>query len=153
MARPLHRLSARTVEKVTAPGRYSDGGGLYLFVTVSGGRSWVFRYARKGRERDLGLGPVRDVTLARAREKAAAFRAALADGLDPADARAPAHVPTFGEAADAYLSSMAGSWRNPKHRAQWRSTLDDYCKPIRDRRVDQIETTDVLRRPETDLAG
>ena len=144
MARPLHRLSARTVEKVTAPGRYSDGGGLYLFVTARGGRSWVFRYARAGKERDMGLGAVRDVSLARAREKAKVFRETLADGLDPADIRTPNAVPTFGEAADAYLAAMEGSWRNEKHRAQWRSTLDAYCSPLRDLKVDRIETADVL---------
>jgi hypothetical protein len=98
-ARPLHKLSARRVEKEARPGRYGDGGGLYLLVSTSGGRSWVFRYSYTGRERDLGLGAVRDVSLARARDKAAAFRAALADGLDPAQTRERKQAPTFKEAA------------------------------------------------------
>ena len=38
------KLNARQVETLTEPGRYSDGGNLYLFITPNGGKRWVFAY-------------------------------------------------------------------------------------------------------------
>ncbi|WP_368407124.1 Arm DNA-binding domain-containing protein [Asticcacaulis aquaticus] len=43
-AHTLNRLKARFVESVKEPGRYSDGGGLYLLVKSATSKSWVFRY-------------------------------------------------------------------------------------------------------------
>ena len=87
MARQLHTLSARTVATLTKPGRHSDGGGLYLNITASGARSWVFMWKVDGKRREMGLGSLRDVPLAKARERAADARQKLADGLDPIAAR------------------------------------------------------------------
>ena len=39
-------LTVKGIKKLTKAGRYGDGGGLYLQVTPSGGRSWIFRFAR-----------------------------------------------------------------------------------------------------------
>src|SRR3954452_8981954 len=80
-------LTARQVAKLTEPGRYGDGGGLYLQVTPTGARSWLLRYERGGRERAMGLGPVKDFTLDDARERARKARRLLRDGIDPLDAR------------------------------------------------------------------
>jgi hypothetical protein len=47
MAVKLHKLSARTVAALTRPGRNSDGGGLYLFISRNSEalrQRWVFRY-------------------------------------------------------------------------------------------------------------
>ena len=129
MARQLHTLSARTVATLTKPGRHSDGGGLYLNITASGARSWVFMWKTDGKRREMGLGSQRDVPLAKARERAAEARQKLADGQDPIVARDKPRVMTFGEAADALIESMSSSWRNEKHRAQWKMTLTVYCEP------------------------
>jgi integrase len=99
-----------------------------------------------GKRREMGLGSLRDVPLAKARERAAEARQKLADGLDPIAARdnKPREM-TFGEAADALIESMSSSWRNEKHRAQWRMTLTVYCEPLRARPVTEIGTEDVLK--------
>jgi Arm DNA-binding domain len=65
------------------PGRYCDGGGLYLNVTPAGTRSWEFRYTQLGRTRYLGLGSLNDVTLAEARERAREARIIHRAGRDP----------------------------------------------------------------------
>ena len=92
-------LSATRVKALKDPGRYSDGGGLHLFITKAGRKSWVLRITVDGRRRDIGLGGYPSVSLAQAREKAATHRAAVADGRDPlAEKRAPA-MPTFRDAA------------------------------------------------------
>jgi integrase len=145
MAKQLHTLSARTVATLTAPGRHSDGGGLYLNVTASGARSWVFMWKVAGKRREMGLGSLRDVPLAKARDRAADARQKLTDGLDPIATRHKPRVMTFAEAADALIESMASSWRNEKHRAQWKMTLTVYCEPLRSRSVAEIGTEDVLK--------
>lgn len=131
------------------PGKHPDGLGLYLDVDDKGNRRWVYRYsvgARLANKRtELGLGSARDVTLAEAREKAAACRAALRRGDDPRAARHPAKVETFGGVADDLISSMATGWKNPKHRDQWAMTLGDvYCRLIRSKPIADIGVDDVL---------
>ncbi|GGK28199.1 tyrosine-type recombinase/integrase [Salinarimonas ramus] len=139
-----NKLSARAVATLAKPGRHSDGGGLYLNVTPTGARSWVFMWKVAGKRREMGLGPLRDVPLAKARELAADARRMVRDGADPLAAREPPKVMTFGEAADALITSMSASWRNAKHRAQWEMTLRDYCAPMRTKPVDEVGTDDVL---------
>ncbi len=145
MAQQVNKLSVRTVESLKAPGRHSDGGGLYLNVTESGAKSWVFLYRRVGRRREMGLGSARDVPLAHARTLAAQARQHLAGGRDPLSVRAKPQTMTFGEAATALIDSMSPSWRNAKHRAQWTMTLTVYCAPIASLAVADVTTDDVLR--------
>jgi integrase len=144
MSKQLHKLSAREVAALAKPGRHSDGGGLYLNVTASGARSWVFMWKLAGKRREMGLGSLRDVSLAKARQRAADAREKLADGLDPLAARDRPKAMTFGEAADAFIESMSGSWRNEKHRAQWKMTLTVYCETFRSKPIADIGTEDVL---------
>ncbi|MGZ8331022.1 MAG: tyrosine-type recombinase/integrase, partial [Rhodoplanes sp.] len=145
----LNKLSARRVASATKPGRYGDGGGLYLVVAQDGSRKWVFRFAWNGRQRDMGLGPVRDVPLAEARTAAIAAREHVRSGRDPIAGReharrAASGMPTFGEMADKLVESIEHGFRNIKHRAQWRMTLTEYAKPLRPKSVDAITTEDVL---------
>jgi len=56
MARPLHKLTARQAETIVKPGRHSDGGGLYLFISGDGRRRWTFLYTWRGKLREAGLG-------------------------------------------------------------------------------------------------
>lgn len=158
MATSLCKLSAKQVENLKAPGRYSDGGNLYLLITPSGAKRWLFLYRWRGRLREMGLGGVTKVSLAKAREKAAEARQSLGEGKDPLDEkRALEAIPTFGEMADQYIADHAPNWRSAKHKAQWAMTLTEYAAPIRPMRVDAITTEDVLRvlrplwqsRPET----
>ncbi|MBL8577718.1 MAG: integrase arm-type DNA-binding domain-containing protein [Mesorhizobium sp.] len=144
MARPLNKLSDMQVKSVKKPRRYGDGGGLYLNVSVSGSKAWVFLWTRGGVPREMGLGSYPAVTLSAARTMAADCRSEVQAGRDPIAERSKEAEPTFGECADRFLESMGGSWRNDKHRNQWRMTLTEYCSPIRDRRVSLVTTDDVL---------
>jgi integrase len=121
-------LSARKVE-TAAPGKHVDDRGLMLVVKPSGARSWVLRYQVNGRRRDIGLGPWPDVTLAVAREKALETRRLMRGGGDPVAARRRLKVTTFREAAVEVIASKQEGWRNPKHAAQWGSTLEAYVYP------------------------
>lgn len=145
MARQVNRLSARAVATATKPGRHADGGGLYLVVDPSGAKRWAFLFRRDGKLREMGLGGLTSVPLARARELAGECRAEVAAGRNPIEARkANRAVPTFGAAADAYVKSKSPEWRNAKHAAQWTMTLTKYAAPLRSKPVNEIGTDDVL---------
>jgi integrase len=144
MARKINRLSARAVGTITKHGRHADGAGLYLSVSPNGGRRWVFLYRWHGKPTEIGFGSARDVTLARAREKAVQARAKLAESVNPKDARRSSEAATFGVCADRFVEAMRPSWRNGKHAAQWEMTLREYAAPLRRLPVDKTTTDDVL---------
>ena len=146
MSRPQNKLKAIQVTADLKPGRYSDGGGLYLVVDERR-RRWVFRYTRNGKTTDLGLGSVngmKGVTLKKARQKAEILREALADGRDPRSVRLKEEIPSFGDFADKYIESMRAGWRNEKHAKQWEMTLKEYAGRLRTKPVNEITTDDIL---------
>jgi integrase len=144
MAREVNRLNARAVATIDGHGRHADGGGLYLSVSPNGGRRWVFLYRWHGKPTEIGFGSARDVTLARARELARQARGDLAEGRNPKNARKSSESATFGECADRVIEAMRPSWRNEKHAAQWKMTLEHYAAPLRRLPVNEISTDDVL---------
>jgi Arm DNA-binding domain len=90
MARGINRLPATF--KNLKPGMHCDGGNLYLQVSTgaAGNRrlSWIFRYVLEGQKaRDMGLGPVNDISLSEARETAREYRKLLKKGIDPINHR------------------------------------------------------------------
>lgn len=134
MARQLAKLSAARVRTETRPGRYSDGGGLYLQVKGPGQRSWLFRFMIRGKAREMGLGSVEAVRLAEARDLARDMRGLVARGIDPIAHRQRVRdevreTATFRDVAGLYIAAHEASWRNAKHRAQWRSTLEHFVYP------------------------
>ena len=142
------KLTARAAA-TSKPGRYGDGAGLYLVVSESGARKWVFRFSFAGKVTETGLGSADVVSLAEARDKALEARRTLATGRNPIEARRVAMAaatakPTFGAVADALIAAKESEWRNDKHRAQWRMTLETYAAPLRSRPVDEIDTEAVL---------
>jgi len=148
-------LTAKGVEKLRTPGRHGDGHGLYLKITDSGVKSWIFRYQRIGRERFMGLGPLHTVSLKQARERARRAREQLLDGIDPLDARqearqaqalAAAKRLTFEEAAEKYYKQHEAKWKNPKHSFEFMSSLRRYAFPkIGNLGVGEIDTGLVLK--------
>ena len=138
MARVIGKLTALDVSRAKKRGYYGDGGGLYLLVGPSGAKSWVFRFREAGRLREMGLGPLHTIGLAEARQKAQGCRKARLDGRDPIEMRRAermgarleaAKAVTFKDCADLYIASHKAGWRNPKHAAQWPSTLGTYVYP------------------------
>lgn len=134
------------IANLREPGRFSDGGGLYLRVSPTITKSWVFRYVRGEKSVDLGLGAFPAVSLANARKQAAEFREQLAAGIDPKTKRADEkkQLRTFGEVADSYMADMGGRWTADKTRAAWDRTLNSLAAPVRSRPVGDISTGDIL---------
>jgi integrase len=168
----MTKLTDRQIRAAKPGTTISDGRGLYMEVTATGTRRFLFRWTRAGKASKLAIGIYPDISLADAREKVADLRKTLAAGGDPRKVMKPEAVPTFGAAAAAYIESKAPEFKNEKHLDQWRMTLlgpagnkprgrskstPDYCKKLRSMRVDEIETKHVLetlqphwqRTPET----
>jgi integrase len=138
--RQFQRLTAAQVSKLKSkPGRHPDGDGLYLDVTDEGVASWTYRFTMLGRsERNMGLGPLRDIGLADARGLAADARRLKRAGIDPLEQRRAARVAvaleaaramTFRQCAEAYIEAHKAGWRNAEHRRQWSATLASYAYP------------------------
>lgn len=166
----INKLSARGVAAISDPGRHSDGGNLYLSVSKTGAKSWVFFYRKDGKQKEMGLGAYPTIGLADARETAITARRLLAQGGDPLEAKKAAKAEakaaddarvTFGHFAREYIDAHEGEWKNAKHKAQWRSTLlgpqseagpgkrkqkpgPDYCVTLRKKPLSEIDTDDVL---------
>jgi integrase len=65
--------------------------------------------------------------------------------LNPIEERKrDAGIPTFGQMADDVREALSAGFRNDKHKAQWKSTLETYAAPLRAKPVDAIATDDVL---------
>lgn len=140
MGRKAEEMGPLAVSRLKAPGMHFVGGvdGLALQVLPTGGRSWVLRVMIGGKRREMGLGGFPDVKLADAREAARIARRKIREGVDPIEesravkaalAAGQAKVVTFKEAAEQYVTAHEASWKNPKHRAQWRATLKAYAYP------------------------
>lgn len=151
MARSVKRLTARSVATIREPGRHADGDGLYLVVDKSGAKRWVFLFKQAGKLREMGLGGLAKVSLADARGLAVDVRKIVAAGGDPiaerqrAKAAAVSSPDRFGPFAMALIDEISVGFRNAKHRAQWRSTVENYAQSLFPLRLDEIETDHVLR--------
>ena len=136
------QLRPLDVERETRPGKYFDGDGLYLVVKGATSRNWIYRYRKNGKERWLGLGSLKDVSLKNARMARDAARLRVkgdrsALGIDVVqekrDARENAKasqikvsLPIFEECAETYIREHWSIW-SKKHRAQWPSSLKRYA--------------------------
>lgn len=165
MPKKAKELSALAVSKLKEEGRHAVGGvdGLYLRIADKS-RSWVFSYSigtrinGRGQEvprrRYMGLGAYPIMPLAEAREEARKFRKMISDGIDPleneqnrkaeATKQAEKRI-TFSDCSESVLSLKATELRNPKHLAQWRSTLETYVYPyIGNKSINDVTKADIL---------
>ena len=167
-AKPLSAQKVQTAKPRSSP--YWDGDGLGLIVRKAPKADepnpafWLFQFTSPTthRRREMGGGRARGknaVGLAAARAWAAQQRRLVKDGVDPlaervadaarkaaAAAAETAAAITFKDVSDRYLSAHEASWRNPKHRQQWRNTLRDYVRPtLGELSVSAIGTGEIMK--------
>jgi integrase len=134
-------------------GVHSDGTGLEYRVSQRGGRSWFATYKVHGKWTGMGLGPVTGLTLVAAHKEVDRIRRAAAKGLDPRQQRDEAlaatggrevrrGLPTVGEFGDKWFGALTS--KNAKVLGKYKREIEVYAVPIRDKRIDQVETADVL---------
>ena len=137
------KFSAIEVKNKTKKGKYSDGyNNLYLQVSSTGTKSWIFRYTFHGKRKEMGIGSYPIVSLADARKKAhELFNTVKNDvAYDPIfereKTRHKARIKqqkqniTFQWCAEQYINANKAGWKNHKHAQQWTNTLTKYVYPI-----------------------
>ena len=150
---------------------YQDGDGLFLLVAPSGAKSWMLRVQVDGKRRDIGLGTVdvdglgndafgmddarnsdiplmlrKNLSLAEAREKAAALRKLAKAGIDPKVERdrQRVKVPTFAEAVTEAHKSLKAGWSERTAKA-FKASLEEHAKPkLGALKVNAIGSADVI---------
>ncbi|PRY19294.1 integrase [Aliiruegeria haliotis] len=162
MPKVAKEMSALEVKRLQNPGKGTNhtvavGGvaGLMLQITPNGGRSWLLRTKVGVKRREFGLGGFPEVSVATARDRARDLKDKIREGVDPTEerkARKAALVAaqrrglTFADAVDKYLNAKLDQYKNPKHRQQWRNTLQTYAIPeLGSMLVQDIAVQDVLR--------
>lgn len=128
--RPEKALTAQFVRTVQVAGKYFDGHGLYLRVDPNGSRFWVQRITIRGKRCELGLGSPLLVPLVEARAKAIENRKLAREGGDPLMAKHKAKaILTFEEAAKKAHIELSPTWKNPKDKAAFLSSLEAHMFP------------------------
>ncbi len=154
----MGKLSAQQVKYAGRDNRrvlLADGDNLYLQVSASGAKSWIFRFHREGKNRDLGLGSEKTLSLAEAREAARDARKVLLQGLCPIEEKKERHHVaqleaaksiTFKDCAERYIESHKAAWKNDRHTQKWGRSLVLYAYPVLgDHPVGQIDAHSVFR--------
>jgi len=143
----LTDTAVRNAKPKAKPYKLTDERGLYLLLTLSGGKLWRFKYRLMGKEKLLSLGVYPDVSLARAREKRDEARRLLAEGIDPAakkKAEKVAKADTFRAVAEEFLTQREKGWA-PTHARKVKARLEWLYPFVGDRPVGAIEAPELLR--------
>jgi len=145
-SRTTGKLTVAMLRSLSRPGRYGDGGTLFLVVAPGGSKSWVQRVTIGSRRRDLGLGGWPVVSLAKARQRAFANRVAVSDGRNPLAEKRKVRTLTFREAALKTYEANRPRWRGDRTATIWKQQMERHAFPIlADLPVDEIGREDVLR--------
>ncbi|MFT3673163.1 tyrosine-type recombinase/integrase [Aestuariivirga sp.] len=146
-------VTALQVQRFKGPGKLKIGAGLYLVVTPTGNRRWVYRFTFAGKPSELFLGPEGRLTLAEARARCAEAKALVDAGKDPrhsmnaaarrAKQAKTAGVPAFGDLADDYIDSLEPTFKNEKARQPWELSLVTYAAAIRKMPVNAVTTAHI----------
>ena len=149
----INKLKATQIKNAKPGDKLEDGGGLRFIGAGSGGK-WEFRYQLNGRRRQMGLGSLRDVSLADARKARVKWAAVLQEGLDPITERQKARDdeakrldqqdPTFEEMAHMVFEARKASLRNDRSRERWFSPIRVHVIPkIGKKRLSTIHQRDI----------
>lgn len=153
MTRALNRLTAAQA-KSAPPGKYCDGGGLWLHKRRDGGAQWVLRVGIHNRRRELGLGSYPTVSIKEAREEAARWRAVARKGLDPKKERqrlrreAARDMHLLEDVALQAFEARKAELKGDGTAGRWFSPLELHILPKLGRtpvaEIDQIDIKDTL---------
>lgn len=148
---PLTDTAVRKSRPGNRPKKLSDGGGLHLLLTPSGGRLWRLQYRFAGKQKMVAFGAYPEVSLAEARAKRDEAKKLLESGVDPAaNARLDkltkqlSQACTFSVVADEYIAKLKAQNRAQAtmKKVEW---LLDFAKPLLGSRpVAEIKSAEVL---------
>lgn len=140
----MAKLTHKGARAITEPGMHGDGDGLWLKVSPAGARSWVLRVAVYGKRKEYGLGSMKWVSLADARDMAREMRKVARQGGNPETVRVRQTM-TVQEAARQVHAALLPTWRNEKHGELWWRSLELHVFPkIGARAIESVGSAEVL---------
>ena len=113
---PLSDTKIRAIKRDEKPQKFFDGGGLFLFVSPTGGKLWRLKYRFGGTEKLSALGAYPQISLAEARQKRDQALAMIANGVDPGEtkkaqkAAGTEETETFEVIAREWHTKFSPSW-------------------------------------------
>ena len=134
MSRAINKLTA-TFVKAAPPGKYSDGGGLWLIKRADGGGQWMQRVTVHGRRREMGLGGIYDVSLKDARALSDQARKLAVTGSDPIKDRlkqrleAAKELHTLNSVAAQCFEARKAQLKDNGRAARWMGPLASHVLP------------------------
>ena len=137
--------AARSAKPKDKPHKLSDGRGMHLLVTPTGGKLWRISYRHGGKQKTLALGVYPDAPLARACEKRDEARRLLADGIDPAarkKAEKAARAITFRAVAAEFVVQREAGWA-PTHGAAGKARIERFNASFGGAPIGSIQAPDV----------
>ena len=143
--------------------KFADGGGLFLYISPTGTKSWRLAYRFLGKHKLLVIGPYPAISLKEARERREAAKKLLVDNIDPSTAKREAKNEAKNAAKNSF-EAIAREWLEKQSatfadvtRQTITSRLERYIFPyIGKRPVKSItaqELLHVMRRIESESVG
>lgn len=157
MAKGIHKLTKRQMSSLSAPGRYNDGGGLYLYVRKGGTKIWTYRFRKEGKLNEMSFGPVSDDNdLLQARKKATSARDLVRSGGSPIIQKKKAKIQIvkqsksermFDEVLLEFFESKdrIGFYTTERTRRRWHHCLHTHAKALHHLPITEIRTIDVYK--------
>ncbi len=156
---PLSDIQVKNAKPRDKDYKLSDGHGLYLLVTPTGGKLWRLQYRYAGKQKLLSFGAYPSISLADARQRREDARKLLANSVDPGEVRKAQKAATVAETENSF-EVVAREWHN-KFSGSWSSShaettlrrieLDAFpvlgAKPIEE--IKAMELLTMLRRIES----
>lgn len=95
----LNDAQCRAAKPSEKPRKLFDGGGLHLYVSPTGAKTWRLAYRLDGKPKTISFGPYPQVSLSDARCRRDSIKATLRDGLDPMTVKRPTKLKSISLSA------------------------------------------------------
>lgn len=143
----MGKLTVKIANQLEKPGRYADGGGLYLHVRNGGSKQWLLRTTIRRKRTDIHIGSFTYISLAEARDEAYKLQKVIKSGGDPLlNRNQKKDVPLFEDAAEMVWKQNLPSWKNEKHKTEWISSIRRYANPVIGiLRLDEIKSAHMMK--------
>lgn len=137
----LTDAACRAAKPAEKPRKLSDSGGLYLFVSPSGTKTWRLDYAFQGKRKTASLGRYPGVKLVEAREERDRMKAEVAAGRDPMQR----YNITFEKVARDWFAANRSKWKSSYSERFWRRIEQDILTSLGDRVVSEVQPQEILK--------
>ena len=131
------KLTNAKIKKLPLGKKYSDGGGLYLFLKKNYQGNWSYRFMLHNRSHEIGLGQYPFTSLLRARQLRDQYRLLKDQGQNPLYEKRKREKEKkreqsiyFSDVVDQFIKYRTPQWTCPKNEKDWRSSLENYAYPI-----------------------